>query len=223
MSYYQALNQGVKAALGGLHSAKIILHSVDFQEIETLQHHGNWSATADILCQAAKGIELAGADSLLICTNTMHKVAKDIEAVIDIPLIHIADATAHSLTAKGVTKVGLLGTSFTMEQTFYKDRLIDKFNIDVITPNRAQREDIHQVIYQELCLGIINEPSKVRYLAIIDDLYQQGAQAIILGCTEIALLVQQQHTHVPLYDTTEIHANAAIAFALSDHNSTNEV
>jgi len=219
MSYYQALNQGVKASLGGLHSAKIILYSVDFQEIETLQHQGNWAATAKILCQAAKGVESAGADSLLICTNTMHKVAEDIEAVIDIPLLHIADATAQVLKANGVTKVGLLGTSFTMEQAFYKDRITDKFNIEVITPNKHQREYVHQVIYQELCLGEINELSKQRYLAIINDLYQQGAQAVILGCTEIALLVQQQYTQVPLYDTTKIHADAAIAFALSDINT----
>ncbi|WP_432472548.1 aspartate/glutamate racemase family protein [Amphritea sp. HPY] len=213
-SYYKAINEGVKAKLGGFHSAKIALYSVDFSEIETLQHQGDWQQTADILSAAARSVEAAGADFLLICTNTMHKVAPQIEAGISIPLLHIADATAEQLLADGVKTVGLLGTAFTMEQDFYKGRLSDKFGIEMIVPDSEQRAVVHKVIYSELCQGRINHRSRKQYLDIIAQLQQQGAEAIILGCTEIALLVQQEHTAVPLYDTTEIHAAAAVTFAL---------
>jgi len=212
--YYQALNEGVKNKLGGLHSAKIILHSVDFAEIEKLQTQGNWQAAGKLLADAAEGVEKAGADFLLICTNTMHKVAPQIESKVSIPLLHIADATAETLISKGVNTVGLLGTAFTMEQQFYKGRLEDKYGLKVITPNNADREIVHKVIYDELCLGKINNSSKQEYLRIIQELSQQGAQGIILGCTEIGLLVKQPDTEVLLFDTTFIHAQRAIAFAL---------
>ncbi|MCG7585810.1 aspartate/glutamate racemase family protein [Photobacterium sp. OFAV2-7] len=216
LSYYQALNEGVKKALGGLHSAKICLYSVDFDEIEKLQHQGDWEKTADILAKSAKGVEAGGADFLLICTNTMHKVAPQIEQAITIPLLHIADATAEVLIKEGITKVGLLGTRFTMEQDFYKRRLIDNYDIAVVTPDEQQMVLVHRVIYEELCQGVIAEESREAYLNIIADLHEQGAQAVILGCTEIALLVQQAHTSVQLLDTTAIHAEAAVRAALAD-------
>ncbi|HBF47083.1 MAG TPA: aspartate racemase [Shewanella frigidimarina] len=215
LNYYKAINQGVKSALGGLHSAKICLYSVDFAEIETLQHKGLWHDTAIHLTTAAKAVEAGGADFLLICTNTMHKVADDIQAQISIPILHIADATAEVLLADGIRKVGLLGTRFTMEQDFYKQRISDNYPIEVLVPSPHEQTLIHDVIYQELCLGTINPQSRQCYLGIIDKLYEQGAEAVILGCTEIALLVQQQHTHVPLYDTTQIHANKAVMLALA--------
>ncbi|MGB0835206.1 MAG: aspartate/glutamate racemase family protein [Psychrobium sp.] len=213
-SYYQALNQGIKNELGGLHSAKIALYSVDFAEIERLQHRGEWDKTAEILCAAAQAVEAAGADFILICTNTMHKVATKIAHSVSIPLLHIADATALKLKEDGISKVGLLGTKFTMEQDFYKGRLRDQFAIDVVTPNKEDRETIHRIIYQELCVGKINESSRQAYVEIIEKLYRQGAQAVILGCTEIALLVGNNDTDVPLYDTTVIHAQKAIEQAL---------
>ncbi len=213
-SYYQALNNGVKAKLGGLHSAKICMYSVDFAEIETLQQQGDWAQAAVILSHAAQAIERGGADFLLIATNTMHKVAPQISAAIDIPLLHIADATAEVILAQGIHKVGLLGTRFTMEQDFYKGRLLDKFGIEVLVPNPSERTQVHDIIFQELCLGIINDDSRRCFLDIINALRQQGAQAVILGCTEIALLVQQAHTQVPLIDTTAIHAEAAVTRAL---------
>ncbi|MCL1124829.1 aspartate/glutamate racemase family protein [Shewanella surugensis] len=219
MSYYQGLNQGVKAVLGGLNCAKICLYSVNFDEIEKHQHLGQWDKAADILSQAAQYVEAGGADFLLICTNTMHKVAPQIEATINIPLLHIADATAKQLIDDNVTKVGLLGTHFTMEQDFYKGRLENKFGIEVITPNHEQRQIVHDIIYQELCLGTLNDASRQRYLAIIHQLHQQGAQAVILGCTEIGLLVTNRDTHVPLYDTTQQHIQAALEIALADPDS----
>ena len=215
-SYYNALNQGVKAELGGLHSAKVALYSVDFAEIEKLQHKGEWQQTAAILSSAAQSVEAAGADFLLICTNTMHKVADDIQASINIPILHIADATASQLVADGIKKVGLLGTAFTMEQDFYKSRLQDKYAINVIVPKEADRKVVHSIIYEELCRGVISSSSRAQYLTIIAALEAQGAEAVILGCTEIALLVQQQDTHVPLYDTTELHAAKAVELALMD-------
>jgi len=215
LNYYKAINQGVKSALGGLHSAKICLYSVDFAEIETLQHKGLWNETAMHLSTAAQAVEAGGADFLLICTNTMHKVADEIQAQISIPILHIADATAQVLLADGISKVGLLGTRFTMEQNFYKQRITDNYPIEVFVPSPDEQTLIHDVIYQELCLGTINPQSRQCYLGIIDKLYEQGAEAVILGCTEIALLVQQQHTHVPLYDTTQIHANSAVMLALA--------
>ncbi|MGB0898626.1 MAG: aspartate/glutamate racemase family protein [Psychrobium sp.] len=214
-SYHQALNQEIKTQLGGLHSAKIVLYSVDFAEIETLQHQGEWNKTANILGNAAKAVEAAGADFFLICTNTMHKVAPQVSQHVAIPLLHIADATAQQLKANGISKVGLLGTKFTMEQAFYKGRLQDNFNIEVIVPNEHDRHIIHQVIYDELCLGEIKEASRQHYLAIINKLFNEGVQAIILGCTEIALLVNQNDTDVPLFDTTRIHAHKAVEYALA--------
>jgi aspartate racemase len=213
LSYYRLINQGVKAQLGGLHSAKICLYSVDFAEIEQLQHDGQWDKTATILCSAAQAVAAGGADFLLICTNTMHKVADTIQQNISIPLLHIADATAQQLINHQINTVGLLGTKFTMEQDFYKGRLTEKFGINVIIPSNQQRENVHKIIYDELCLGLINANSKAIYLDIIQSLQQQGAQAIILGCTEIALLVQQNDTEIRLYDTTAIHAKAAVDLA----------
>ena len=215
VSYYQAINNGIKEKLGGFHSAKICLYSVNFDEIEKLQHQGDWQQTAVILSNAAQAIESGGADFLLICTNTMHKVANEIQKNISIPLLHIADATAEKLLSDGITKVGLLGTRFTMDQEFYKGRLTEKFGIQVSVPNRKDQTIVHDVIYNELCLGNILEKSRQQYLNIIDELHSQGAQAIILGCTEIALLIQQKHTQVKLYDTTEIHADSAVEKALS--------
>ncbi|MEX0335861.1 aspartate/glutamate racemase family protein [Vibrio tubiashii] len=209
-TYYQQLNEGVKRAKGGLHSAKIILNSVDFAEIEALQRSGDWQANASILCQAAQSIEKAGADFILIATNTMHKVAGQVEESISIPLLHIADATGVELQQRGITKIGLLGTAFTMEQAFYKQRLTDKFGIEVVVPNGVQRKLVHDIIYNELCLGKINRRSKDDYLTIIDDLAASGAEGVILGCTEIGLLVEQSDTQVPLFDTVAIHVNAAV-------------
>ena len=214
--YYQALNQGIKNKLGGLHSAKIILYSVDFAEIETLQMAGDWLAAGELLADASVGVEKAGADFLLICTNTMHKVAQQIQSKLNIPLLHIADATAEELMAKGVKTVGLLGTAFTMEQDFYKGRLEDKYGLKVITPNKADREIVHSIIYNELCLGEIKESSKQAYLRIIQGLADHGAQGVILGCTEIGTLVKQSDTTVKLFDTTTIHANKAVELALKD-------
>ena len=214
LSYYRALNLGVKGALGGLHSAKILLNSVDFAEIEALQHEGRWDETALILADAAVALETAGADFLMICTNTMHKVAPQIQARIKIPLLHIADATATVLRKDGVKRVGLLGTRFTMEQDFYRER-IEEQGIEVIVPDPGARDLVHRVIYEELCLGKINAESKVQFLNIVDALAGAGVEAVILGCTEIALLIQQEDTPIPLYDTTAIHAEQAVLFALS--------
>lgn len=214
--YYQLINQGVNKQLGGHNSAQIVLNSVNFATIEQLQKLEDWPAMAKILIDAARNTEAAGADCLLICTNTMHKVAPEISASLTIPLLHIADATAKQLQKDNITQVGLLGTQYTMEQDFYKGRLTDKFDIKVLVPERKDREIIHQVIYQELCLGKITPQAKAAYITIINQLHQQGAQAIILGCTEIGLLLKQPDTVIPLYDTTKIHAAAAIEFALSD-------
>lgn len=216
VGYYQAINTGINRALGGLHSAKICLYSVDFNEIEKLQHADKWDETATILARGAQAIEAGGADFLIICTNTMHKVAASVASSISIPLVHIADATAQRLVADGVKRVGLLGTRFTMEQGFYKDRITETFGIDVLVPQPHERDLIHQVIYSELCHGKINSSSRKKYIETIDNLHSQGAEAIILGCTEIGLLVQQEHTHVPLYDTTGIHAAKAVELALDE-------
>lgn len=212
-SYYKAINEGIRDTLGGLHSAQICMYSVDFEEIEKLQHQGNWAETAVILAGAARSIEAGGADFLLICTNTMHKVAPEIEEAISIPVLHIADATAEKLKENNVKRVGLLGTCYTMEEDFYKGRLTEKYNIEVVVPDEEAQDIVHNVIFSELCLGKISEQSRQEYLAVIDSLREKGAEAVILGCTEIALLVQQQHTAVPLYDTTEIHASAAVELA----------
>jgi len=211
--YYRAINEGVRNSLGNLHSAKIAMYSVDFEPIEKLQHEGDWAGTASILSDAARNIESAGADFLLICTNTMHKVAPEIAQAINIPILHIADATAEVLLQKGIRTVGLLGTAFTMEQEFYKGRLSDKYGLDVLVPGKEDRELVHRVIYRELCLGKIKNGSRAEYLRIIDLLARQGAEAVILGCTEIGMLVSQEDTEVPLFDTTAIHAAKAVEYA----------
>jgi len=215
LGYYKAINEGINKELGGLHSAKIAMYSVDFEPIEQLQHAGDWNGTAKILSVAAQSIQAAGADFLLICTNTMHKVAKEIGESIRIPILHIADATAEILVNQGVKKVGLLGTAFTMEQEFYKGRLLSQYNLEVLVPNEKDRQIIHKVIYQELCLGKITANSKAEYLRVIDGLAAQGVEVVILGCTEIGMLVNQSDTDVKLMDTTAIHAEQAVRYAIS--------
>ncbi len=216
LEYYRAINEGIKSSLGGLHSAKTVMVSVDFETIEKLQHDGDWELTAKILSDAAKKVELAGADFLLICTNTMHKVAPQIIQAINIPLLHIADATAEILVTKGIKTVGLLGTAFTMEQDFYKSILKQDYGLKVLIPNDVDRDIIHNVIYKELCLGELQPASKIEYLRIIEALAHLGAEAVILGCTEIGMLVNQTDTEVLLLDTTCIHAQKAVEYALTD-------
>ena len=214
--YYRTINETVKQRLGGLHSAKIVLYSVDFHEIEQLQRSGDWQCAGELLAQAAQTLARAGADCIVLCTNTMHKVAPQIEAAVGIPLLHIADATGQAIRRAGLNKVALLGTRFTMEQDFYKQRLSERHAIDVVVPNEMEREVVHRVIYQELCLGQIQPESRAAYCRIMQRLVEQeAAQAIILGCTEISLLVDQSDASVPLFDTTAIHAQAAAEFALS--------
>ena len=215
-NYYKQINEGIKREMGGLHSAKICMYSVDFDEIEKLQHQGEWDRTAEILADAARSVEAGGADFFLICTNTMHKVAEQVQAAVSIPLLHIADATAETLITQGIKRVGLLGTRFTMEQDFYKQRITDQFGIDVLVPDQKDRDVVHEVIYKELCLGEIKDTSREAYLAIIQKLHDAGAEAVILGCTEIAMLVKQEDTSVPLFDTTYIHAEKAVVNALVD-------
>lgn len=215
VGYYQAINQGIKKRLGGLHSAKIILHSVDFDPIEKLQHSGDWEGTGHILAGAARSVEAGGADFLLICTNTMHKVADVVAASVTIPLLHIADATAEVLLQDTVQRVGLLGTAFTMEQAFYKGRLAQTYGLDVIVPDAPDRRRVHEIIYNELCMGMFSPSSRATYLGVVDKLVQMGAQGVILGCTEIGMLIRQTDTAVPLYDTTTIHAAKAVDQALS--------
>ncbi|MGP6377988.1 aspartate/glutamate racemase family protein [Yersinia bercovieri] len=212
--YYRMINQQVKEQLGGLHSAKIILYSVDFHEIEQLQVKGDWQSAAKVLSDAAVSLKLAGAEVVVVCTNTMHKVADDIEAASGLPLLHIADATAAQIKQQGINKIGLLGTRYTMEQDFYRGRLTEKHDIEVITPDSADREVINRIIYEELCLGVINDISRQEYRRIIGKLEQQGVQGIIFGCTEITLLVNTQDASVPVFDTTAIHAKAAAEYAL---------
>ncbi len=213
LTYYRAINQGVKNALGGFHSARIVLYSVDFGPIEKKMQAGDWAEVAAILSDAARKIQAAGADFLLICTNTMHNVAPKIEAAIDIPLLHIADATASVLVKDNIKSVGLLGTAFTMEQAFYKKRLMDLHGLQVLVPGEKDRQTVHNVIFEELCLGRTEPASKAAYLHIIDDLADRGAEAVILGCTEIGMLIQQEDTPVKLVDTTVIHAQEAVAYA----------
>ena len=212
--YYQHINQSVKAALGGLHSAKIILLSVDFAEVAHLQAQGDWAAAGAFLADAARKLQAAGADALVLCTNTMHNVADAIEAAVSIPLLHIADPTALAITQQGWHTVGLLGTRFTMEQDFYRQRLQARHGLTVLVPPPAQREAVHRVIYEELCQGQVQVASHQTYLQIIDDLQAQGAQAIILGCTEIGLLIQSGHCALPLFDTALLHAQYAARWSL---------
>jgi aspartate racemase len=214
--YYRQINETIKEQLGGLHSAKIVLYSVDFHDIERLQHSGDWDAAGALLAAAARSLQAAGADFLVLCTNTMHKVAPAIEAAVAIPLFHIADPTAAAIKDAGHTVVGLLGTRFTMEQDFYRIRLSEQHALTVLTPDEADRELIHRIIYDELCLGKIEPASRDQYRRIMAGLAAQGAQAIILGCTEISLLVGQHDATLPLFDTTAIHARKAAEFALQD-------
>ncbi|MEI0736798.1 aspartate/glutamate racemase family protein [Paenibacillus sp. JTLBN-2024] len=216
MIYYQIINERVKERKGGHHSAKSLMYSVDFQEIKDLQHQGKWAEAAKIMIESAQKLEAGGADVVVICTNTMHKMAPEVMNSVSIPLLHIADATANQIVKDKIKKVGLLGTAFTMEQEFYKGRLVDPFGLEVVVPDEADRAVVHDVIYHELCLGIINEHSKKKYLDIIDRLVHKGAEAVILGCTEITLLISQEDCNIPVYDTTRIHAEAAVDFALGD-------
>lgn len=213
--YYRIINEQIKQQLGGLHSARSLMYSVDFQEIEKLQVAGEWQQAGEILADAARSLEKGGADFIVLCTNTMHKVANQITDAVDIPLLHIADATAQRIRQAGVKRVGLLATAFTMEQDFYKGRLAQS-EIEVLVPDAAGRKVVHDIIYQELCLGIIRDESRTRYREIIAELVAQGAEAIILGCTEITLLVKAEDASVPLFDTTLIHAEDAVKLALAE-------
>lgn len=214
--YYRQINETIREHLGGLHSAKVILYSVDFHEIERLQHAGEWDAAGAMLADVARAVEAAGADFLVLCTNTMHKVAASIEAAVAIPLLHIADPTAAEIKRAGHGRVGLLGTRFTMEQAFYRDRLTERHGLDVLVPDVDDRDMIHRIIYDELCQGVVLPESRAEYRRIMADLVERGAQAIILGCTEISLLVGPDDSPVPLFDTTAIHARSAAQTALED-------
>jgi aspartate racemase len=214
LEYYRIINEAVKEQLGDLHSAKSLMYSVDFAEIEVLQREGRWQDATRAMTEAAQAVEAGGADFLIICTNTMHKMADEVQQSIAIPLLHIADATAEAVKAQGLQRVGLLGTRFTMEQDFYRGRLVEKYGLDVLIPDSADREIVHRVIYNELVLGRIEPASKAEYLRIIAALAHAGAEGIILGCTEIGLLVSQADSALPLFDTTRIHALAAVEFAI---------
>jgi aspartate racemase len=213
-SYYRLINEAVRERLGGLHSAKCILYSVDFAEVEALQRRGAWPEATRLLIDAARGVEAAGADFVLICTNTMHKLADDIQTALRIPLLHIADATGEQVRQAGLRRVGLLGTRFTMEEGFFRDRLAQRFGLECMVPETAGRATVHRIIYEELCVGILRPESKEHLGRIIDQLVQAGAQGIILGCTELGLLISDPEGPVPVFDTTRIHALAAVATAL---------
>ena len=213
VTYYKIINETVKEKLGGLHSAKCILYSVDFQEIEECQANGNWEKSGEILGEAAYNLEKAGADFIVICTNTMHKVVNQIKEKISIPILHIAEMTAEKILEKGLKNIALLGTKYTMEQDFYKSKLIEK-GINVIIPDKNDIEIINEVIYDELCLGTINSDSKKKFLEIVDQLRSKGAEGIILGCTEIGLLIKNEDTDVPLFDTAVIHAEEAAIYSI---------
>ncbi|AZC18787.1 MULTISPECIES: aspartate/glutamate racemase family protein [Pseudomonas] len=212
--YYRLINQQVRDRLGALRSARLLMYSVDFGPVERAQHAGDWDAAAAILVDAARRLEAGGADCLVLCTNTMHKVAAPIQAATNLPFLHIADPTAQAALAAGTLKVGLLGTAFTMEQDFLKQRLADQ-GLQVLVPDAEQRQVVHRIIYEELCVGVIREQSRRQYQQVIQSLQARGAQAVILGCTEIGLLLKPEHSPLPLLDTTELHAQAAVAFALA--------
>jgi len=213
ITYYQLINEGVKDALGGLHSAKILLYSVDFFEVEALMSSGEWDKAADLLGGVAARLESAGADMILICTNTLHKVAPQVQARIRVPLVHIAEAAAERLLEQRVTRVGLLGTKYTMTQEFYRDKLVER-GIEVLIPEAEDIELVNRVIFEELCLGVVKEESRAEYLRVIESLQQRGTQGILLGCTELGLIVSDKDVTLPLFDTTEIHANKALSLAL---------
>ena len=214
-TYYRLLNLGVAERLGGLHSARLVLHSVDFDEIATLQHAGDWDATAEILADAARGLAAAGAEGLLLATNTMHKVADAIEDASGLDVLHIADATAVAVRATGLDRVGLLATSFTMEDTFYVDRLA-RHGVEAVVPDAAGRADVHRIIYDELVRDVVREESRERYREVMADVVAEGAQGMILGCTEVGLLVGPHDTTVPTFDTCRLHASAAVDWMLAD-------
>jgi aspartate racemase len=213
--YYRALNEGVRARLGGLHSAELLLHSVDFADIEALQRAGDWTRAGEVLAEAALGLQRAGAEGLLLCTNTMHKVAPSIEARCTIPLLHIADATGAAIRAAGLTRVALLGTRFTMREAFYRERLQERFGLAVEVPDEDAQAEIDRVIFNELCLGQIQDASRARYRAVCAQLLDRGCEGVILGCTEIGLLLQREHVDAPLFDTAALHVEAALAWALA--------
>lgn len=213
--YYRLINEGIKQRLGGLHSASLLLHSVDFHDIEACQASGEWDKAGEILAQAALGLERAGAQGILLCTNTMHKVASQIEERCSLPFLHIADATGRAIAASGMKRVALLGTRYTMEQDFYRGRLESQFGIESLTPDEADRARINQIIFEELCLGTFSDASRHYFLSVIDKLAKQGAQGVIFGCTEIGLLVPASESALPVFDTTAIHAADAVEFMLS--------
>ncbi|ORT58438.1 aspartate/glutamate racemase family protein [Streptomyces sp. CB03238] len=212
--YYRLLNELVRERLGGLHSARCILHSVDFADIERLQVSGEWEQAGEVLAEAGRGLAAAGADLLLICTNTMHKVAGQVQDAVPVPLLHLGDATADAVRAAGLKTVGLLGTAFTMEQDFYRDRLAGH-GLTVLVPEAEGRAEVHRIIYEELCLGIVEDDSRAAYQRVIDQLVADGAEGVVLGCTEIELLIRQEHSPVPVFPTTRLHAEAAVTAALS--------
>ena len=207
--YYRNINTEVKKLLGSHHSAKLVLESVDFEEIKNFQHNNDWASAANVLIECAKNLESSGAEFVLICTNTMHKVAPEISKSINIPILHLADATAERIKIAGFSNVGFLGTKFSMEDDFYIGRLKDEYGLTVKVPNEKDRNYVHKVIYDELCLGVVNDSSRKEYLRIIEELYANGAECIVEGCTEIVMLVNQSHTEIPLFDTTMIHAEQA--------------
>lgn len=216
LEYYRILNETVKSKLGGLHSAKCLMYSVDFQEIENLQHNNKWDELNEIMIHAGLRLKNGGADFIVICTNTMHKMAEEIEKSTGLKVLHIAEVTARAITEKKLKKVGLLGTKFTMEGDFYKKVLNEKFNIEVIIPSEDEREIVHEIIYSELCQGIMEKSSKEKYKEIINNLALNGAEGVILGCTEIPLLIKQSDVNIPIFDTTYIHARAAVEYALQN-------
>lgn len=215
LEYYRSINQLVKARLGGLHSARCLLYSVDFDEIESYQSQGNWDRAGDSLGSAAQSLEKAGANCIVICTNTMHKVAEVVQGAVEIPLIHIADATGQEIQDAGLHTVGLIGTRFTMQESFYKQRLVELYDLKVLIPESQEMQAVDRIIYDELVLGEIKEPSRDIYRRVIDNLADKGAEGIILGCTEIGLLVRPQDSDLSLFDTTQIHARAAVDFAMA--------
>lgn len=214
LPYYRRINEGVRDRLGGLHSAKLVLLSVDFAEVEAMQSEGRWDEGGELLASAARSLEAAGAECVLIATNTMHKVASQVEAAVNVPLLHIADTAGAAIVGAGIATVGLLGTRFTMEQDFYRSRLQERFGLSVLVPDADDRELVDRVIYTELCCGIISDESRAAFNGVIGRLVERGAEAIVLGCTEIPLLVRAEETPVPLFDTGELHAAAAVEFAL---------
>ena len=215
VEYYRFINELVRERLGGLHSAQCLVFSFDFAEIETLQAKGDWETATHRMVAAARQVERGGADCLLICSNTMHKMADDVQNAVDVPLIHISDPTAAAIQADGHHTVGLLATRYTMEQDFYKGRLVDKFGLDVLTPDDKGRTQVHDIIYDELCIGIVKDESRAVYQGIINTLAAAGAQGIILGCTEVEMLIKPEHSPLPVFDTTSLHAKAAVDWALS--------